>query len=167
EAPAPPSSEQPKTGCGRPISAPYTQAEFDADESEGIFLISGEIFGKQIRLRDLAVSRQTNKVVHGKVQLHQLDVGALGALTLGAVAHNILPTGTVSGELEMRRLLVDDLYASDASLKLTEARLSLEQLRVQLASPETRIRLAGGLIKTEGLALEAISETGRSGIVDA
>src|SRR5690606_24773552 len=42
-----------------------------------------------------------------------------------------------------------------------------EQLRVQLASPETRIRLAGGLIKTEGLALEAISETGRSGIVDA
>ncbi len=155
------------TGCGRPIPPPYTMADYEADRPDGNFIVNGQLFGGQISLDGVSITRQNRKVIKGKAAFYQADVGALGALSVGTKSTATLPRGHFSGKLDIERLLIDDVYASEASFTLEEAKLAVGELGVALHSDQARVVLRDGEFSTENLILETTTESGQKGVLDA
>lgn len=155
------------TGCGRPIPAPYTLADYEADRSDGEFVISGDLFGNQIQLQNLSITSQNKKIVKGNAAFRRLDVGAVSALVMGGATPSTLPTGTISGDLDLERVALHDLYSSKGTLSLHEALLVVGQVKISLHSNEARLNLKNGLFSTENLSLKATTAGGQDGILDA
>ena len=167
--PTPPSTSQEDlgtTGCGRSIPAPYTMADYQADRSDGDFLINGHLFENQIQFRDFSVTRQNKKVVKGKAIFQKLDVGALGVLALGRGTPSSLPRGSISGSLDIERLSTDNLDSSVATLSLQEALLKVGQVEVSLHTKEARVLLREGQFSTENLSLKTKTQGGQTAILD-
>jgi translocation and assembly module TamB len=168
--PAPPTKSAPDlgtTGCGRPIPAPYTLADYEADRSDGEFILQGDLFGNQIQFQNLSITRQNKKIVKGKAAFRQLDVGAIFAFVMGGAPPSTLPTGTISGDIDLERVALDDVYSSKGTFTLTEALLDVGQVKVSLYSNKARLNLENGQFSTENLSLKATTEGGQDGILDA
>src|SRR5262249_33307982 len=65
-----------KTACGRAITGPFEQAAYDQDKSDGVFHVTGQVFGGQVQLNDLQITRQRSKTLKGNVVVKSLDLGA-------------------------------------------------------------------------------------------
>lgn len=168
--PTPPAAAQEdlgKTGCGRTVEAPFTLADYEADRSDGDFTINGHLFDRQIQFQNLSVTSQNKKVIRGKAIFQELDVGALSALSRGAAVSASLPSGSISGALDIERLLVEDIYSSQAVLSLKEAKLDVGQVKVSLHTSEGRVKLREGRFSTENLSLMTTTEGGQDAILDA
>ncbi len=155
------------TACGRPIPPPYTLADYEADRSDGDFVINGSLFGRQVAFVDLSVSRQNRKVVHGSAVLTDLDVGALGSLSMGSNAKSTVPRGKISGDVEIEELYLDDPFSSRASFSLKNAQMNAAGLKVALHGKGATIQLGNGKIASNDLTLETTTEGGQKGILDS
>ena len=56
-----------RTSCGNPRGAPFDQAEFDRDLSDGDLRVDGALFDGQVAVDGLRLTRQKHKVLRGKV----------------------------------------------------------------------------------------------------
>ena len=128
---SPPSKVIGKTHCGAPISPPFDLQAYQKDtSSHGTIAIDGDLFGGQIGLRNIALTRQDDMHASGSVQLRKVD--------LGAIAHMIMPPptdesaapaapieGQITGDLAIDALSRNDL----AHAKLRFAPTSLDVAR--------------------------------------
>jgi len=154
------------SGCGRPIPAISTEADYLKDESDGEFVLNGQLFGGQVELSDLRISRQRAKEIRGQAHLEKLSVGSLLAFSAADAAGAPNLDGTVSGDLSIEEFFVARPFDSSLNFKLSRSDFELEELSVELADPRATIRLQDKQIFTEHLALEAKTGAGQRGVLD-
>lgn len=140
--------------CGNPQGAPFDPAEYDRDLPDGSIVANGSLFGGQVALKGLRVTRQRRKIVDGDVRMDALDLGTLANVIPGA-ALAAAPKGTMTGSLDIERLPLADFRQAALTLTVDALRLEREGQGVHLTSPSGPIRLAGNTLKVPELHLEA------------
>ena len=108
-----------KTPCGAPIYQPFDKDAYLKDASvQGNFTLDGALFGGQVKVEKLVVTRQKSPVISGRIGLARFDLGPIGKLLVSedqtevdagnAVAAPPLG-GELTGDLEIDRIATDDL----------------------------------------------------------
>jgi translocation and assembly module TamB len=155
-----------KTHCGAPVEAPFDRAEYEADRSAGVFAVRGALFGGELSISDLTITRQGNKLVRGKVLLRELDLGAAAELVPALALSETRPEGRVSGALEVTELHTADPLASRVRLTLDELSLSHNGYSVRLVPGAQPVALEAGTVKMPGLAFTTTTPRGYQATFD-
>ncbi len=153
------------TRCGQPIPAPFDRAEYDQDRVAGVFRINGGLFGEQVRLNDLQVTRQRAKRVQGEVELSELDLGAIAEL--GGDLLNPRPDGKLSAKVRIEELALQQPYAAHASVTVSTFSMRRDGLSVELLPGARTIVMQEHSLQVPALALAVATEQGPEGVVDA
>jgi translocation and assembly module TamB len=155
-----------KTRCGGAVTAPFDRAEWEADAPQGTFHVSGKLFGEQVKMSDLRVSRQRKKHVQGQIALRDLDVGSLSELLPMMAASGAKLSGTMSGTLDIGELALDK--PSDARGKLTIDKLVVERggLGLELQPGAKPVVLSGGVLELPALAVAVRTPSGQRAVFD-
>ncbi|WP_437533119.1 translocation/assembly module TamB domain-containing protein [Sorangium sp. So ce726] len=140
--------------CGNPQGAPFDPAEYERDLPDGSIVANGSLFGGQVALKGLRVTRQRRKIVDGDVRMEALDLGTLANAIPGAVLA-VAPKGTMTGSLDIERLPLADFRQAALTLTVDALKLDREGQGVHLTSPSGPIRLSGNTLKVPELHLEA------------
>ncbi len=154
-----------KSLCGNPIPTEFDPAEYRQDRVDGHFHVSGQLFGGQVALEDLTVTRQRSKKVVGEVALRSLDVGAL-LESWPLLAERVeRARGKLTGKVVFEEYFLEQPLASSGELVLTDAELGAQGFSLRLAS-EARVSLRRGDAEARGLAWEVATAGGQRGVVD-
>ena len=106
-----------KTACGAPISAPFDKESWGKDSSvQGSYTVDGALFGGQVKLANVVVTKQKSPVLTGRIALQRFDLGPLGKLLVtdaeadpsNDVAASALG-GELTGEVVIDRISADDI----------------------------------------------------------
>ena len=143
-----------RTACGNPRGAPFDQAEFDKDLSDGDLRIDGALFDGQVALDGLRISRQKHKVLRGVVAAKGLDLGTLANLVPGVAYGGAPPRGALSATLDVKSLPFDAPQRGVLGLVLDALDLERDGARLRLLGKTSRIELAGDELKVPNLKLE-------------
>ena len=106
-----------KTTCGAPISAPFDKDAWGKDASvQGSYTIDGALFGGQVKLEKVVVTKQKAPVVTGRIALERFDLGPLGKLLVTDAeadpSNDVAATalgGELTGEVVIDRISTDDI----------------------------------------------------------
>ena len=108
-----------KTLCGAPIYQPFDKEAYLRDTSlQGNFTIDGALFGGQVKVDKLVVTRQKSPVISGRIGLARFDLGPIGKLLgtadgpevdAGNVAASPLLGGELTGDIDIERVATDDI----------------------------------------------------------
>ncbi|HEU4405401.1 MAG TPA: translocation/assembly module TamB domain-containing protein [Polyangiaceae bacterium] len=127
----------PERRCGGKPPPPSDLSVYESDESQGLTHLDGALFGGQVLLRDVRVTRQKNKRAAGEVSLRDLDLGAVGQLSPSLALSATPVTGKVSAELRLDRFEL-------ARPERTEARLDLLGFELEREGQRLTLRRAPG-----------------------
>jgi translocation and assembly module TamB len=109
-----------RTPCGAPITGPFDKEQWlrAQNEPQGAYTIDGALFGGQVKLDHVLVTRQKAPIVNGRIELARFDLGPIGKVIVaneeegGATAPPL--GGEISGELLMERIPVADIGHAQA-----------------------------------------------------
>ncbi len=154
------------TQCGLPVPAAFDRAAYDRDPSEGTYIVDGDLFGGQIQIDDVKLSRQRFKSMTGTFVFDELDLGALAQLSPELAAVEPKPRGQLSAKLAIEHMkLVDPANG--------QARVDLEALDVGWGGAQMRLEpgakpvvLAAGALQAPGLALGVAATAGPKAVFD-
>jgi len=159
----PPARQVGRTRCGHSISAPFDPAEFRRDIPQGIFVANGELFGGQIRLEDVQVTRQQHKQVTGRIAVRGLDLGKIAGL-IPALSRSDSPIeGRLGGVLDIRHLELDAPATADVSLVLDELDLRRAEGSVHLREGTPAITLRADELEVPAVLLDFETPGGLTG----
>lgn len=154
------------TRCGQPIPAPFERAEFERDEPDGVFHVDGRMFGGQVALADLQVTRQRKKHVFGDVDFASLDLGAVAQLAPALAAVDSPPRGRLSGRLHLADLPLDDPARADATFAISTLEVKRGELGARLL-PDTRpVRLHESTLEFPALTAAVTTPGGQETVFD-
>ena len=98
---------------------PFDKDAYLKDTSvQGNYTIDGALFGGQVKVEKLVVTRQKSPVITGRIGLNRFDLGPLGKLIVSedqpeVDAGNALQSpalgGELTGDLEIDRIATDDI----------------------------------------------------------
>ena len=176
------------SACGRAIAPEFDPAAYAKDESDGTFHIDGQLFGGQIRLADLRISRQSKKHVQGSVDFEGLDLAAvLPAFGFGA-ATSTVRSGHLTGHLDIEELPIDRPFAADARFDVRDLRVEGSAFSLRLLPPSAPakseatsppgdrpaatnsfavVMVKDKVLSTSGFALGLKTPGGQSAVLDA
>lgn len=112
-----------KTPCGAPISAPFDKDAWARDTSvQGNYTVDGALFGGQVKLEKVVVTRQKSPVATGRIELSRFDLGPIGKLLVteeadtdpNAPAVTQPLGGELTGEVVIERIAADDVAHAKA-----------------------------------------------------
>ncbi len=155
-----------KTHCGAPIEVPFERGEYEADAASGVFTVHGTLFGGQLGISDLHVTRQRSKIVRGKVTLKDLDLGAGAELVPALALSESAPEGRVSGTLELMDVRTGDPLASHVRLALDALTLGRNGYSLKLAPGAKPVELENGAVRAPALAFVATTPSGHRATFD-
>jgi translocation and assembly module TamB len=155
-----------KTDCGQPIPAPFQLASYDRDVSEGVFHFNGNLFGGQVKLNDLRVTRQRHRVVSGDVAFSHFNLGALAELNPAVALSESKPMAWLSAALHIDRLPTSHPALGRAQATITELSARNNGFLVDLESGAQPIVLADGELSLPGLSLALTTPGGERGVFD-
>jgi translocation and assembly module TamB len=108
-----------KTACGASISAPFDKEAWVRDTSvQGNYTLDGALFGGQVKVEKLVVTRQKSPVASGHIQLAGFDLGPIGKLLVPESGGDADPNGgaaapplggEISGDIVIDRVATDDI----------------------------------------------------------
>jgi translocation and assembly module TamB len=154
-----------KTACGRPKPAPFDPVEYDADARTGTFHVDGKLFGKQVALEDLAITRQRHKVLSGRVRLRGLDLGAVAELSPEIALSDRRPEGTIDATITLAELALSEPGRARATLDLAALSFGRDDVRVALEHP-ARVSIANGRADLTDMTLAVTMPGGQRGSFD-
>jgi translocation and assembly module TamB len=149
-----------KTACGRPIGKPFDLAEYQRDVPDGGFTLSGQLFGGQIGIAELAITKQKSKVVTGKVSLKELDLGTIAAIDPVLALESRIPQARLSADIDLTRLELENLPSANVSVALSSLTVAQAGRSVKLARAAGPLRLESGALAVP--ALEFVVADGRT-----
>jgi translocation and assembly module TamB len=122
-----------KTKCGASIPAPFDKDEWLHDTSvQGAYTTSGVLFGGQVKLDNVVLTKQKFPVLTGRFDFDHFDLAPLGKAMPSSPAHDaaasvdsVVPiTGELSGALVVERLAAGDVPHAKAQFTPRAFRLS-------------------------------------------
>lgn len=152
------------THCGRSIPGPFDPAEYAADRSDGTFHVNGQVFGGQVVLNDLQITRQRSKTARGSIEFHQLDLGAMAEFSPAIALSDDKPKGRFSGRLQLDELSLDRPASARAKLQLTQLEAEQKGVRAQLLPGAEPVVVQSGSLRVPTLSL-AMTGAGRMSAV--
>ncbi|HEV8550222.1 MAG TPA: hypothetical protein VGQ57_14360, partial [Polyangiaceae bacterium] len=155
-----------KTHCGAVVEAPFDPAEYEADAASGVFTVQGSLFGGEVSVNQLSITRQRSKLMHGSVTLKDLDLGAAAELVPALALSDTKPEGRVSGTLDIAEVRSADPLASRVRLKLDTLVLAANGNSLRLLPGAEAIELGGGALRAPKLALAVTTPRGQEATFD-
>lgn len=153
------------TRCGNARGEPFDKAEWDRDVSAGLYRTSGDLFGGQVALDGITITRQQHKVVKGGVQIKALELGTVANLIPGLAFAGKAPTGSLTAKIDIDRLPLDQPRKADVTLYLQQLEVEREGQRVRLTAPSGPIWLVENSVDIPELSVEARTGSGLSGVL--
>lgn len=160
-----------KTQCGSPLVAAFDkEAYFRDTSSQGDFTLDGDLFGGQVHLDHVDITRQADAQVTGKVGLRKFDVGAVTRIITPPVVEDDQPPptateGEISGDLTIERLKRSDL--AHASLRFAPTSFSLARAgqTVALRTKSSVVVLSDDKVSVPSLIFDLNAQNGFKGAV--
>jgi translocation and assembly module TamB len=126
-----------KTPCGAPIPAAFNKEAYLKDtSSQGDYKISGSLFGGQIKLTDVDITRQKAPVITGKVKLDRFDLGSVSKMLVkpdeATGKTEVELGGEISGDLDVERVPTGDLAHAKARFMPAVVRIDRGGQRFEL-----------------------------------
>ncbi len=146
-----------RTGCQRAIPAPAPPEA--SNELLGTYHVDGRLFGDQIILKDLQLTRQQRPVVQGTAQFKDFRLDPLMELNRSVALQKERPQGAVSGVVELASAPLDALTRSDISARLDEFWVTWQGYRVELA-PSEKYALSNSRLVVPATSLTLITPLG-------
>jgi translocation and assembly module TamB len=138
---------QAMTRCHSPIPAAFDKDAYLADtSSQGEVALDGELFGGEIVVRHVTMSRQKDPQIAGDVSVHRVDLGALARALEPTPALDERETqlaGEVSGELHIQHLDLRDLPGARVTFKPGTMFITRGSSRLALETKGSTIAVAG------------------------
>ncbi|MFO0552015.1 MAG: translocation/assembly module TamB domain-containing protein [Polyangiaceae bacterium] len=146
--------------CQLPISPPFSEEEWKKDLPNGQFRVNGQLFGGQITLSDVTISRQSAKLVEGKIDLNALDLGKIAAgLPMYALGEQA-PGALITASIDVSHLEMENLAATNATIRLASLEASSGDRSVKVMKEPEPIRVSRGDITIPVVELEARDQRG-------
>jgi translocation and assembly module TamB len=130
-----------KTPCGAPITKEFDKDAYlrDLDRTvQGKYTLDGKLFGGQVKLEGVEITRQKWPVVTGRVALDRFDLAPVARL-VAPPADDAEPTtplgGTVSGDVEVTRVATNDLAHAKVRFTPRELRVGRGAQKIELRTP--------------------------------
>ncbi len=169
----PPSTRQSAvlTRCHGAIPGAFDKDAYQSDtSSQGEVIIDGDLFGGQLALRRLTLSRQTDAQVMGDVSLRKADVGSFARALSTTPAFDASENpfgGEISGDLHIQHLDLADLPGARLTFKPGAVFVTRGSLRIALKSSGATVAItADDLVVPEVvLAIQAPGGLGGSATV--
>jgi translocation and assembly module TamB len=155
-----------RTGCGAPIKKPFDQAEFEADAASGVFEVNGTLFGGQVALERVSVTRQRSKLVRGRVGFVDLDLGAASELVPALALSDVRPEGKLRGTLDLAEVRMADPLTSRARLVIDDFSMARGGYALKLVTGSEPVELAGGSLRAPALGFVATTPNGHQATFD-
>lgn len=149
------------TQCGGPVTPPFDKNEYAADRPAGLFTVNGALFGGQVKLENLSITRQRNKVVRGAVRFDNVDVGSLGELAPAIALSEARVEGRASGRIDLLRFEMARPSTSEVKVELDALRLSRSGYTVELLPSKVPIELADRKLKLKNLGFYLVTPRGQ------
>lgn len=137
--------------CGNPIPAGFEATEHQADKEQGAFHIDGQLFGRQIDLDDLRISRQRNKHARGAIVLRNLDISALNELLPTGQTRDV--TGKISGELKLSDFPFAEPRNIRGTLNEFQAVIERGDLKLNVQPTTSAVTFDSGKVDVSNLTL--------------
>lgn len=154
------------TRCRNTITEPFNIADWDRDVSSGLYRATGDLFGGQIALEDVTVTRQLHKIVNGGVQIRGLDLGTIANVIPGVAFAGKAPTGSITARLNLKDLPMDQPQkAEEVKLQLEAFEIERDGQKLRLTKPSGPILLVDNFVTIPELGVEARTASGLSGVV--
>lgn len=150
------------TACGRAIAEDVAQ---DVPTQDTV-VVSGQLFGKQIELDNLALTRGEDPRLKGQASISNLDLSALAQLAAATTDRQSLPEGSLSGTLSLDDLSLLRPFESRAELSVHHLHMLRQGVSVDLEGSRAQLKLESGKLESQGLVLRATAGSGQSGVLD-
>ena len=141
------------SSCGAPIPPPFDLARYSSDPVDGEFILSGQLFGKQLAFDTLSLTQQRDRHLKGEIRLDRLDLGALAELAPSPVRGSEAVTGSLSGSITINDFAPKSPTRANVQATVSELWMMRGRLRLGLHSTPTQISLADGRLSFPELAL--------------
>jgi translocation and assembly module TamB len=140
------------TRCGNPIAPPFDAAEYHADKPTGTIHVNGQLFGNQIELADVRISRQSKKHAQGTINIKKLDLAMLNEFVQPGQTRDI--AGHASGEIKLDDLPLAEPTKVRGTLNRFEADVERGNLKVTVKPMAEPVTYGAGKIDIARLDLQ-------------
>jgi translocation and assembly module TamB len=149
------------TKCGGPVTPAFDKSEYTADRSSGLFVVNGKLFGGQIGLQNLTITRQKSKIVRGTVLLDDVDIGSLGELSSTIALSEARVEGRATGKIELEQFEMARPSSSEVKIELDRLKLARAGYTVELLPSSKPIEIADRKLWIGGLGLDLVTPRGQ------
>jgi translocation and assembly module TamB len=166
-----PSTDKPvgKTPCGAPITAAFDKEVYLKDtSSQGEYRVSGALFGGQIRLEDIVITRQKAALVTGKVTLDRFDLGPVGRILTAGEDPTAAPAaigGEITGAIDLERIATSDLAHARARFAPRTLRVNRGGQRIDLRDSGAVFTLADDTVTIPKITFDLAAPNGLKGAI--
>jgi translocation and assembly module TamB len=159
-----------KSGCGAPIQEPFDKDAYLKNKApHGEIRATGELFGGQVKIGELVMSREDDPSFKASVDLEKFDLGA--ALRLvpsdkGEDEAELAPVeGVLSGALNLDRIRKSDYAHAVVDFSPRELSLTQSGQRLALKSKDVRLTVENDTVKLPPMSFELKASNGFAGSV--
>ena len=163
-----------KTACGAPLGAPFDKDAYLADTSaQGQFEVDGDLFGGQVELAHLKMTRQKQAEIAGTIGLKRLDLGTVAKVALWTppTEDDNAPSspairGEISGDILLDAAKQGELGKARATFVPRALWVEQEGKRLSLKPTSSLLTLSGGTLEVQPLEIEMTTPQGLSGSIN-
>lgn len=157
-----------KTPCGAPITAPFNKEAYVKDtSSQGEYRVTGALFGGQVRLDDVVVTRQKAPLITGKVALDRFDLGPIGKILSANEEPGAAPPpplgGEISGEVVLEKIATNDPGHANVRFTPKSLRVNRGGQRLELRETNAVIALADDTVTIPKVTFDLAAPNGFQG----
>lgn len=163
----PPRPVTARTRCHAPIAGAFDKEAYLAEtSSQGEVLVDGELFGGQIALKHVTMSRQKDAQLAGDVSLRRLDIGGVARALRPppTTGETELPlAGEVSGDLHLQHVDLADLPGARVTFKPGTMFVTRGSSRLALQTKGATIAVVDGALTIPNVVLALETPGGLGG----
>lgn len=158
-----------RTRCGAAIYPPFDKAAYlSSTASHGQFTFDGDLFGDQLHVEHVTMTRQKAAEVAGQVALRRLALAPLVATLRGGAEGTSAQSlarveGTVTADIAVDRLNLSDLPHASVRVSPTELVVSRSGQTLSLQTTGATIAVANDILTVPSLVFQMRSPGGLQG----
>ncbi|MEM1029176.1 MAG: translocation/assembly module TamB domain-containing protein [Myxococcota bacterium] len=143
-----------RTACGQSIPPPFDPAVYAADAPQGVFRLSGSLFGGQVEVDDFEITRQRAPIASGRLLVERMDLGALANVLPGVAFSSRAPTGWLSAEVTVDELPLQEPGLAEVRIRLDGAEMTRGGATLRVPRVTEPLSLSGDALRVPVVPME-------------